>query len=106
MVDSQYKSVRNQLQDHLRVSERPLLVLNSSAETRRVSRESVRRLEDIIAVQEDRVRKMRHRSVGTPSQTLRLRASNKDLLLTYRLTLQQIRQIAETLELSCAILDE
>ena len=108
MADSPHKSVRNQIRDHLRASERLLSAKepNSTAETRRDSRDSIKRLEHIIAVQEDHVKKMRHKSVGSRSQTLRLRASMKDSLAIYRHTLQQIRQSAETLEISWALHEE
>ena len=79
--------------------------MNSIAMTRRDSRDSIKRLEHIIAVQEDHVKKMRHKSVGSRSQTLRLRASMKDSLALFRYTLQQIRESDEKLELSWAMLD-
>ncbi len=104
MANSPHASVRNQVQDHLRSSVR-LLEANSIAETRRVSRNSIERLENIIVLQEDCVKKMRHQSVGSHSQTLQLRASMKDSLAIYRLTLEQIRQSAETLELAWAMLE-
>ena len=100
MADSLRSSVQNQVQDHLRSSERlrSANAPNSNAETRRVLGDSIKRLEHIIAVQEDRVKEeMMHQSVGSPSQTLRLIASMKDELLTYKLTLQQIRQSGEIL---------
>src|SRR5262245_17435847 len=73
--------------------------------TRRVSKDSIKRLEHIIAVQEARAKKMRHQSVGSPSQTVRLRASMKNSLALFRYTLQQIRESDEKLELSWAMLD-
>jgi hypothetical protein len=105
MAESQHTSVRNQGQNDLRASERLLSANepNSLAETRRVSKDSITRLEHIIAVQEIHVKKMRHRSIGSPSQTRRLRASMKDLLATYKFTLQQIRQSADNLEISWAL---
>jgi len=105
MADSPRTAVQNQIQDHLRSSERLLSadVPNSNAETRRVSRDSIERLEHIIAAQEDRVKKMRHKSVGSRSQTLRLRASMKDVLTTFRHTLLQIRRSAKHLEISWAL---
>ena len=105
MADSPYKSVHNQIRDNLGAYERLLSTNppNWNAETRPDSRILIQRLEHIIADQEDRVNRMRHQSAGSPSQTHRLRASMKDVLATYRLTLQQIRQSAETLELSWAL---
>jgi len=105
MADSPHKSVRNQISDHLHAAEHLLSANapNSNAETRRDSKDTIKRLERIIAVQEDRVKKMRHKSVGSRSQTLRLRACMKDSLAIYRLTLQQIRQSAEHLEISWAL---
>ena len=105
MADSPYKSVPNQIWDNLLAYERLLSTNapNSNAETRPDSRNLIQRLEHIIAEQEDRVKRMRHESAGSPSQTHRLRASMKDVLATYRLTLEQIRQSAETLELSWAL---
>ena len=102
MADSPRASVR--VHNDLQSSER-LHALNSIAKTRRVYKDSIQRVEDIITVQEKRVKKMGHQSVGTSSQTLRLRASVKDSIAIYRLTLQQIRQSAEALELSWAMLE-
>src|SRR5262245_57045720 len=98
---SHHKSARNHIHTHLRFSE-PLLRakgVTSHAESRRVSKESIARLKHMIAVQEDQVKKMRHRSMGSRSQTLRVRAFMKDLLVVTRLTLQQIRQSTDNLEL-------
>ena len=102
MADSPYKSVRNQIRDNLRAYERLLSAnaLSSNAEVRRDSTNLIQRLEHLIAVQEGRVKKMQHQSAGSHSETRRLRASMKDVLATYRRTLQHIRQSAETLELS------
>jgi hypothetical protein len=79
---------------------------NSIAKARRASKDSIQQLEYIIATQQNRLKKLGHDSVGNPSQTLRLRASMEDTLATYRLTLQQIRQSAETLELTWAMLED
>ena len=84
MADSP-RTVQNQVQQDLR------------------SRDLIDRLERIIAVQEDRVKKMRHQSIGNRSQTLRVRASMKDSLAIYRHTLQHIRRSAETLAISWAL---
>lgn len=108
MENSPHKSIRNQIRDNLGAYERHLSAnaSNANAKTRRDSRNLIQRLEHIIAVQEDRVKQMRHQSVRSPSKTHRLRASMKDVLETYRLTLQQIRQSAEILELSWALHSE
>jgi hypothetical protein len=62
MAESPHTSVRNQVQDTVRASERPLSAnaLNSNAERRLASMDSIKRLEHIIAVQEDRMKNMRH----------------------------------------------
>ena len=106
MADSPYQYVRNQIRDNLRTYERLSFGKRTEfvAQRRRVSEDSIKRLEKIITIQEDRVKKIRHQSGGSPSQTHRLRASMKDLLTTYRHTLQRIRASAETLELSWTIL--
>ena len=101
MAHSQHLSVPNQVQDDLELSERSLMA-NSIAKGRQVSKDSIQRLEHIIADQQDRLVKMRHQSAGSSSHTLRLRASIKDSLVTYKLTLQTIKQSAETLELTWA----
>lgn len=85
MADSPRTSVQNRVQEHVR------------------SRDLIKRLEFIIAVQENSVKKMRHKSVGSRSQTLRLRASMKDSLAIYRHTLKRIIQSAETLDISWAL---
>src|SRR5262245_45415748 len=107
MADSPHQSDRNQVHAHLCTSERLLSANapNSTTESRRASNDSIKRLENIIAFQESRVEKMRHQSIGSPSEARRLLTSTKDLLLTYKHTLQRIRQSAETLELSWAMLD-
>ena len=103
MADSPHTSVRNQNRGP---SERPLLanVPSSLAQTRQVYADSIQRLEHIVAAQEDRLKKVRHPSVGSPSQTDLMRASMEDSLEITKLTLQQIRQSADTLELAWAIL--
>jgi len=107
MADSPHQSVHNQAQAHLRASEglRSANAPNSIPKTRPASTDSITRLEHIIAIQEDRMKKMWHQSIGSPSETRRLRASMKDSLLTYKHTLQRIRQSAEILELSWAMLE-
>jgi hypothetical protein len=107
MADSPDTSVRNQIRDNLRAYERPFFGKRTAfvAQRRRLSADSIKRLENIITIQEDRVKQMRHQSGGSPSQRHRLRASMKDLLTTYRHTLQRIRESAKTLELSWAMLE-
>ena len=68
------------------------------AKTRRSYKDSIQRLEHLIFVQELRVKNLRH-----PSR--QLLASMKDMLLTYKLTLQQVRQSAENLEISWALME-
>jgi hypothetical protein len=96
------RTSENQARDDLLSSEGRLLgnAAKANAEARRVSRDSIKRLEHIIAIQEARIKKMRHQS----QETLRLRAFMKDLLITSKLTLLQIRQSAEHLEISWAML--
>ena len=105
MAQSPYKYVHNPIWDYLQNYARLLSTdaPKSNTEARRDSRNLIRRLEHIVSVQEDRVKKMQHRSAGSVSKTLRLRASMKDVLATYRRTLQQIRENAKTLELSWAL---
>ena len=78
---------------------------DSIAEARRASKNSIRRLEDMIAFQKDRVNKLRHQSLASRSQTLRLGASMKDLLVISRLTLLQMKHSAQSLEISWAMLE-
>ena len=96
-----------QAQAELRCSERRLLAdASTSLDTiRRAFRHAIKRLELTIAVQEHRVKRLKHHPVGTPAQTLQLRTSAKDLLQICRLTVQLLRQSAETLEISWAMLE-
>ena len=105
MAESPHKSVPNTILANLRAYERLLSAKTpiSNAETRPDARHLIQRLEHIIADQEDRVKRMGHQSIGSPSETHRLRASMKDVLATYRRTLQQIRQSAVALELSWSL---
>ncbi|WHZ25333.1 MAG: hypothetical protein OJF51_000128 [Nitrospira sp.] len=91
MADVPRVSARNLIPDS---TVKPL----SISEKRRVSRDAIQRLEHIVTVQEDRVKTMRHRSIGSPSLTRRLQVLMKENLITYRNTLQYVRQTAETLE--------
>ena len=99
MAYSRHISVVAELQDNL-ASERSLTAnaRNSIAKGRRLCKDSIQRIEDIIAAQEDRLAKLERRRGESPLHTDSLRASMKDSLTTYRLTLQQIRQSAATLE--------
>ena len=105
MADSPDISVPNEFLNDLEPSERSLTatVRNSIAKGRRVSKDSIQRLEHIIANQQERLAKLRHQPGRSYSDTRRLRASMKDSLVTYELTLQQIRQSADTLELMWAM---
>lgn len=78
---------------------------NSIERRRRVYDGSVVRLETMIAAQSNRLQKLRHQWVGSPSATLRLEASVEDSIATSKLTLQHIRQCAMTFEACWAILD-
>ena len=66
---------------------------------------SIVRLETMIAAQSNRLQKLRHQWVGSPSATLRLEASVEDSIATSMLTLQHIRQCAMTFDACWAILD-
>ena len=104
MADSPHTSVENHVQAHLHPSKR-LHAPNSIAETRRGSRNSIKRLKDMIALQEDRMKKIRHQLEGPPPPHIfRLRTSMKDLLLISKHTLAQLKTSAENLELSWAML--
>ena len=88
---------------HLRSSKRRLSVnaTNSIAETKRGSRDSIKRLEDMIALQEDRLDQIGHRSKTARSpHTLRLRVSMKELLLTSMQTLALIKESTRLIETS------
>jgi hypothetical protein len=100
-------TVRNHVQVHLRSSKHlhGTNALNSVAEVRRVSSNSIKRLQDIIAAQEDCVKKFQHQAVGTPAAARLLRISMKDSLLIYKHTLEQIRQSADLLEISWTMLE-
>jgi len=107
MAQSSHASVPHQAHDRLRSSKRFLSTdaPNSIEELRRVSNNSIRRLQNIIAAQEDGVKKLRHQSGGTPSHALLLRTSMKDSLLTFKHTLEQIKHSAQLLEISWAMLE-
>ena len=100
-------STRNLVQINLRALER-LLVGNapqSIAERRRTSKDSIRRLEDSIARQEERLEQTRPQAGESLAHTLQLRASMKDLLLISKRTLGSLEQSAKNLELSWASLE-
>jgi hypothetical protein len=80
---------------------RPMAGSPRPQEYRRSCTELISRLERIIAVQEDRLKKVGDKSRGDRFQTLRLRASMRETI--YRETLLQIRQSAKTLENSWAL---
>jgi hypothetical protein len=82
---------------------RPMAGSPRLQEHRRSCTQLISRLERIIAVQQDRLKKIGHRSGRDRSQTLRLRASMRESLAIYRQTLLQIRQSAKTLENSWAL---
>ena len=107
MADSSYTFILKQVHDDLGRSERSLTAnaRNSIAKGRRVSKDSIQQLEHIIATQQDRLAKLRHQPGQSLSHTRRLRASMKDSLVTCALTLQQIRQSADTLELIWAMFE-
>jgi hypothetical protein len=66
---------------------------------------SIERLETTIAVQENRLKKLRLHWIGSPPEILRLEASVEDSIATSKVTLQHIRESAHTLEACRAILD-
>ena len=106
MANSPHESVHD-MRAQVRAFER-LLLSNTPkrvAELRQVSSDSIQRLEDMIAIQESRVKRMRHQSAESHSETFRLRASMRDLLRVCKLTLQQIRESEKNLEISWAMLD-
>ena len=107
MAGSSRHSVRNQILDNLSAYERLSFSKRTAfvAKGRQVSADSIQRLENIVTLQENRVRKMRRQSGRSLSETHRQRVAMKDLLATYMLTLQQIRQSAESLELSWSMLE-
>ena len=105
MADSQYISIWDKLQEASSECSLTANARDSIAEGRRVSKDSIQRLERIIAAQQDRLANLRHEPGRSRSHTRRLRTSMKDSLVTYKLTLQQIRQSADTLELIWAMFE-
>ena len=107
MADSPHISITNQDEDDLMPCERSLMANagNSIAKGRRVCKDSIQRMEDIIGKQEDRVAKLPRHSQQSSSHTDRLQASMKDSLTTYRLTLQQLKESADTLESICSMFE-
>ena len=102
MADSPHTSVRNQVRTQLRASN-SLLSANEPnviADKRQVSNDSIRRLEDIIALQEDRLNNTRHRSGESLSHIRQLRTSMAEILLISKNTLETLRRSAKTLELA------
>ena len=106
MADYPHASVRNQAQAHLRASKRLLSAddANVIAERRRVSNDAIRRLEDIVALQEERLKSTRHQSGESLSHIRQLHTAIADVLLISKHTLETLRQSAETLELAWATL--
>ena len=94
MADTSDRSARNQVE-----------ISNSIAENRQASKDSIRRLEDIIVLQEDRLKQTRHESGEGLSHTLQLRTYMADVLLVSKQTLETLRQSAKNLELSWAMLE-
>lgn len=107
MADLSQSSAQNHISNTLSFCDRlsPTDPVISAAEKRQICTDMIHRLETLVAVQQDRVNAMRHWSVGGRSQTRRLRALMRDNLLTYKGTLQQVRQTAQTLEVSWALWD-
>ena len=68
-------------------------------------RQSIQRLEDMIAVQEDRAKRMRHQPVGSLSHTRWLQACMDDSLFQSKQTLRQVRNSVKCLEFAWAMLD-
>ena len=62
-------------------------------------------MEDIIVLQEDRLKQTRHGSGEGLPPTLQLRTYMADVLLVSKQTLETLRQSAKTLELSWAMLE-
>ena len=102
MADSPHTFL-SQVQNHL-LSSKHLLSANGSnsiAERRRFSRNSIKRLEDMIEIQEDRLDQIGHRSKNVLSpHTLRLRVSMKELLLTSKQTLALTKESIALIEAS------
>ncbi|SLM48479.1 protein of unknown function [Nitrospira japonica] len=108
MADSPDKSVRNQVQTHLRASDRMLLSIEPHllTEEMQIARDSIRRLKQMITLQQDRLKKARHQPGGSSSHARRLRASTVDALSICKLTLLQLKQSADQLKIAWASLDD
>ena len=94
MADTSDTSARNQVE-----------ISNSIAEKRQASKDSIRRMEDLIVLQEDRLKQTRDASGEGLPLTLQLRTSMADVLLVSKQTLETLRQSAKSLELSWAMLE-
>jgi hypothetical protein len=96
MVDLSQSSAQNDISNELSVCDRvsPMVSPTSAAEKRQKFRDMIHGLESIIAVQQDRMNAMQHRSRESSSRTRRLGALMKDNLITCEGTLQQVRQTA------------